>query len=57
MKPQTFESYLQELAGIQGAFDGAYKEDYEDLFDKWLENKDVPQIMEYAQNWGDIITF
>ncbi len=54
MKHQTFESYMQ------GEFMKEYygsKDGYEGAYERWLADKDVADIMEYAEDWGKVIPF
>lgn len=53
-KHESFESYLQGV--FMQDFQGT-KDQCEDAFDRWLSEKDVNDIMQYAEQWGDVITF
>jgi len=48
---KTFESFLQDKFIALREVDGVpiIKDNAEDMFDAWLENKDVNDIIEYAE--------
>ena len=55
MKPdETFEEFLNSKFMDLREIDGVpiIKDNYEDLFDSWLENRDVNEIMDFAEEWG-----
>lgn len=48
MQVKTFEDYLQEQCDKEGGYEGVYKDGYESAFERWLEGKDVNDIIEYG---------
>ena len=51
IKFPTFEKYLEEQCDYTGVLD----DDYEDCLDSWLSNLDTSEVIDYAQDWGDIL--
>lgn len=47
----TFEKYLKEKCDYTGILD----DDYEDHLDRWMSELDVQEVIDYAQQWGDMI--
>lgn len=56
-KNLTFESFMQEKFMDLGDLCGIpiTKDNCEDLFEMWLERKDLADIMEYAEEYGERI--
>ena len=54
-KPQTFEEYLQNRFTETYPEDCSTKEAMEANYERWLDDEDVNQIMELAQNWGNTL--
>ena len=54
MKKETFESWLQDYFIGLREFGGIpiVKDNCEDLFENWLENKDIQEIIDLAEKWG-----
>lgn len=49
MKTQTFEDYLKDIHAED--YHGT-DDDMPDDFERWLENLDNNDLMEYAEKWG-----
>ncbi len=49
MKTQTFEEFLQD-AFIRGY--SGIKDDCENVFDAWLQNRDVDDMIEFGDMYG-----
>ena len=51
---KTFEQFLQDFFIELREFNEKpiIKDNFEDLFDQWLEEKDVNDIMKLAELWG-----
>lgn len=47
MKQQTFESYLEERAPSN-----VHTNNSPEGFERWLENLDVAEVMEFAEEYG-----
>lgn len=47
---KTFEKYLEEDVWEP---EGVLDDDMPEAFDAWLEQLDVQEVMDYAQEWGD----
>ena len=54
MKTKTFEEWLQNYFVEKGDLNGVpiIKDNCEDLFEGWLSNQDVNDIIEMAEVWG-----
>lgn len=54
MKHQTFNDYLEEqwFKDYHGTKEGA-----ENALDYWMSHLDVQEVIDYAEDWGKIITF
>lgn len=48
MYKDTFEDYLQTRCTEEGGYEGVLDDDYEVAFERWLENKGVDDIIQYA---------
>lgn len=44
-----FNGLLHEIAYESGVFDGAFKEEWPDKFDAWLQEQEPHQIVEWAE--------
>ncbi len=51
---QTFEQFLKDFFLELREYNGQpiIKDNFERLFDQWLESKDVNDIIEFAELWG-----
>ena len=47
MKQQTFESYLLDVAPSN-----VHTNNSPEGFERWLENLDVAEVIEFAEDWG-----
>lgn len=50
MRPKTFEDYLKEQCEKEGGYEGVLDDDYEDAFERWLEDKDVAIMIDYGNS-------
>jgi hypothetical protein len=44
---QTFEKYLEEVCH-------SYTNNSPEGFERWMENLDVQEVIDYAERWGKI---
>lgn len=53
-KYKTFEEWLQEIFSDLGEIGGVpiMKDNCEDMFDGWLANHDVNEMIEHGENYG-----
>jgi hypothetical protein len=47
MKPQTFESYLEQVAPSE-----VHTNNSPEGFERWVENLDVAEVMAFAEDYG-----
>jgi uncharacterized protein (DUF2164 family) len=48
---QTFEDFLREIH-TKHFSDGVLDDDLQDNFDSWVQNLDVQEVIDYAENYG-----
>lgn len=48
MKIKDFEDFLAEQCEKEGGFEGVLDDDYEDAFERWLEEKEVGDMIDYG---------
>lgn len=53
IKQQSFESYLIDIHNE--IFPEILDDDQPDHFESWLESLDVAEVMEYAEEYGDVM--
>lgn len=53
-KQKLFEEFLQEFFNSQ--YNGL-DDDMPDAFDTWISELDTQEVMDYAQRWGNTLTF
>lgn len=53
---KSFEEFLLEVADKVGVGEGMAKDRYIEAQEAWIEQLDVAELMEYAQDYGDWIT-
>lgn len=51
IKFPTFEKYLEEQCDYEAVLD----DDMPDYLDNWISNLDIQEVMDYAQEWGDLL--
>lgn len=53
-KYQSFEDFLEDKHGedYMGTDD-----DMPDAYENWMSNLDVQEVIDYAEEWGKVITF
>lgn len=54
-KYKSFEEFLEEMCEDEGGYEGVLDDDYSDAFDRWLDGKDVGDMLVYGETLVDLM--
>lgn len=57
MKPRhySFTDFLKDKCEDKGGYEGILDDDYEEAFERWLDNVDPGQIVEWGDAYGELM--
>lgn len=54
-KHYTFTDFLKDKCEAHGGYEGKVDDDYEDAFERWLEDVDGAMLVQYGDEYGELL--